>query len=439
MTGLRRRAEAYFEFEAEGTTWRTEALAGVTTFITMAYIIFVNPSVLHDAGVPAEGAAVATCLAAGFGSLMMGLFARYPIALAPGMGLNAYFAYSVVKGLGVHWQTALGAVFLSGIAFLVLTALGVRQLIVDAIPKQLYSAVACGVGLFITLIGLRNSGVVVPNPSTMVSIGNLRAPSTLLCLAGLILIGCLTAWRIKAAILIGVVSTALCGYALQIVHWQHQTRTISDLSATAFKLDIPGAIKLGTLEVVFVFLFVDLFDNVGTLVAVAQRAGLMRAGGQIPRLNQILLSDASATIFGSLAGTSTVVSYIESSAGVAAGGRTGVTAVVTGSLFLLALGIAPMGGVIPSFATAPALIAVGCLMMPAVSDIDWADFTLALPAFLTMITIPLTFSIANGLAIGFSSYTLIRLVTGRFREVGWLMYVLTALFLLRFYYMGRNS
>jgi adenine/guanine/hypoxanthine permease len=439
MTGLRHRAEEYFEFKALGTTWRTEVLAGVTTFMTMAYIIFVNPSILHDAGVPAGAAAVATCLAAGFGSLMMGAFARYPIALAPGMGLNAYFTYSVVNGMGVHWETALGAVFLSGISFLVLTAVGVRQLIVEAIPQQLCSAVACGVGLFIALIGLRNSGVVVPNPSTMVSIGNLREPSTLLALGGLLLITCLTAWRIKASILIGVVATTLCGFAAGLVHWHRQMRMISDIKYTAFHLDISGAVRLGVLEIVFVFLFVDLLDNVGTLVAVSQKAGLTQAGGYIPRLNRILLSDASATIFGSLAGTSTVVSYIESSAGVAAGGRTGVTAVVTGLLFLLALGVAPLGGVIPSFATGPALIAVGCLMMPAATEIDWMDFTIALPAFLTMVTIPLTYSIANGLALGFSSYTLIRVATGRFREVKWFMYLLTGLFLLRFYYMGKNG
>jgi adenine/guanine/hypoxanthine permease len=402
MTGLRLRAEKYFEFTELGTTWRTEILAGVTTFMTMAYIIFVNPSILHDAGVPVGAVAVATCLASGFGSLLMGIFARYPIALAPGMGLNAYFTYSVVKGMGVHWETALGAVFISGISFLVLTAVGVRQLIVEAIPQQLYSAVACGVGLFIALVGLRNSGVVVPSASTMVSIGNLREPSTILALGGLLLIACLTACRVQASILIGVVVTTLCGFAAGLVHWRGQMWTISDITGTAFHLDIPGALRLGALEIVFVFLFVDLFDNVGTLVAVSQKAGLTQAGGYIPRLNRILISDASATIFGSLAGTSTVVSYIQSSAGVAAGGRTGVTSVVTGLLFLLALGVAPLGGVIPSFATAPALIAVGCLMMPAAVEVDWLDFTIALPAFLTMVAIPLSYSIANGLALGFT-------------------------------------
>jgi AGZA family xanthine/uracil permease-like MFS transporter len=293
--------------------------------------------------------------------------------------------------------------------------------------------------LFIALVGLRNAGIVVPNAATLVALGNLRAPSTMLALAGLLLIACLTAWGVKASILIGVLGTAICGFATGIAHWQTQGQRLSDISATAFHLDIAGALRLGALEIVFVFLFVDLFDNVGTLVAVTQKAGLTDADGHIPRLNRILICDASATIFGSLAGTSTVVSYIESSAGVAAGGRTGVTAVVTGVMFLLALALAPMGAAVPSFASAPALIAVGCLMMPAAAEIDWADFTIALPAFLTMVTIPLTYSIANGLALGFSSFTLIRIATGRFREVKWFMYVLTALFLVRFYYMGRSS
>ena len=439
MTGFLQRAEGYFEFKAAGTTWRTEILAGVTTFMTMAYIIFVNPSILRDAGVPAAAAAIATCLAAAFGSLIMGVFARYPIAMAPGMGLNAYFAYTVVKGMGVRWETALGAVFISGICFLILTAAGIRQMIVEAIPKPLFSAIGCGVGLFIALIGLRNAGIVVPNEATLVTLGNLREPSTVLALGGLLAIACLSAWGIKASILIGVVGTALCGYATGIAHWQAEPHRISDITATAFHLDIPGAIRLGSLEIAFVFLFVDLFDNVGTLVAVTSKAGLIKPDGRIPRLNRILFCDASATIFGSFAGTSTVVSYIESAAGVASGGRTGVTAIVTGLLFLLAIAAAPLGGAIPSFATAPALIAVGCMMMPAVADVDWTDFTLALPAFLTIMAIPLTYSIANGLALGFSSYTIIRIVTGRFREVKWFMHLLTLLFLIRFYFMGHRS
>ena len=439
MAGLRARAEAYFEFPALGATWRTEILAGFTTFMTMAYIIFVNPSILHETGMPIGAVTVATCLAAAFGSLLMGLIARYPIALAPGMGLNAYFTYSVVKGMGVSWQTALGAVFLSGIAFLLLTVSGARRLIIGAVPPELYAAVAAGVGLFIALIGLRNSGIISANSATLVSLGNLRNPNTLLALFGLLLMAVLLARKIQAAILIGIVVTTIAGVLAGLVHWQPQTWNISDLSATAFHLDILAAAKLGVLEIVFAFLFVDLFDNIGTLVAVGQKAGLLVEGGEIPRLNRIFYADSAATIFGSLTGTSTVVSYIESSAGVAAGGRTGVTAIVTGLLFLVAMFVAPLAGVIPAGATAPALIIVGSLMMSSVASIRWQDPAIAIPAFLTLITIPLTFSIANGLAFGFTAYALIRIVCGEFRKVNWFVYVLVALFLARFYYLGKGS
>jgi AGZA family xanthine/uracil permease-like MFS transporter len=439
MTALRARVEAYFEFQTLGTGWRTEILAGVTTFITMAYIIFVNPSILHEAGMPLGAVTAATCLAAAFGSLLMGLLARYPIALAPGMGLNAYFAYSVVKGMGVPWQTALGAVFLSGVTFLLLTAAGVRQLIISAIPKELYAAVAAGVGLFIALIGLRNAGIVVPDPSTMVTLGNLRDPATLLALFGLMLMAGLLARGVRAAILIGILVTAAVGAFAGLVRWQPQAWSIADLGATAFHLDIRGALHIGLFEIIFAFLFVDLFDNVGTLVAVGAKAGLFRAGHPIPRLNRILFADATATVFGSLTGTSTVVSYIESSAGVAAGGRSGVTAIVTGLLFLGAIFLAPLAGAIPSAATAPALIIVGSLMMTSAGEIDWNKPALAIPAFLTMVTIPLTFSIANGLAFGFTAFTLIRIIRGEFRQVTWFVYLLTALFLVRFYFLGRGT
>jgi AGZA family xanthine/uracil permease-like MFS transporter len=439
MTGLRARVEAYFEFPALSATWRTEILAGCTTFMTMAYIIFVNPSILHETGMPIGAVTVATCLAAAFGSLLMGLLARYPIALAPGMGLNAYFTYSVVKGMGVPWQTALGAVFLSGVAFLLLTLTGARQLIIGAVPPELYAAVAAGVGLFIALIGLRNSGIITANSATLVSLGNLRSPNTLLALFGLLLMAVLLARNIQAGILIGIVATTLAGALTGLVHWQPQTWHVSDLGATAFHLDILSAAKLGALEIVFAFLFVDLFDNIGTLVAVGEKAGLIRESGQIPRLNQIFYADSAATIFGSLTGTSTVVSYIESSAGVAAGGRTGITAIVTGLLFLAAIPVAPIAGAIPTGATAPALIIVGSLMMSSVAAIRWADPAVAIPAFLTLVTIPLTYSIANGLAFGFTAYALIRIVCGEFRKVNWFVYVLVVLFIARFYYLGKGT
>jgi AGZA family xanthine/uracil permease-like MFS transporter len=433
---IRERLERYFEFKALGADWKTEILAGATTFITMAYIVFVNPTILHETGMPFTAVVAATCLSAAFGSIAMGAYARYPIALAPGMGLNAYFTYTVVKGMGIPWQTALGAVFLSGVAFLILTLTGIRQLIVSAIPPELYAAVAAGVGLFIAFIGLKNAGIIVPDPATTVALGNLRDPNTLLAIFGLLLIAGLLAWGVRAAMLLGILATTLTGAALGLVAWHPQSYKLTEISATAFKLDIASTLKIGLIEIVFVFLFVDLFDNIGTLVAVGKKARLF-VDNKIPRIERIFLADASATIVGSLTGTSTVVSYIESSAGVAAGGRTGVTAIVTGLLFVAALFVAPLVGAIPAAATAPALIIVGSFMASAVGEIDWADFTVAVPAFLTMMMIPLTFSIANGLAFGFTTFTLLKIFRGEFRRVNAVVYILTLLFLLRFYYMGK--
>jgi AGZA family xanthine/uracil permease-like MFS transporter len=434
---MRETLERYFEFARLDATWKTEILAGLTTFMTMAYIIFVNPSILHQTGMPLAAVTAATCLSAAVGSLLMGGFARYPIALAPGMGLNAYFTYSVVLGMHIPWQAALGAVFLSGVAFFVLTLLGVRQLILSAIPWELYSAVAAGVGLFIAFIGFRNSGIIVPDAATTVTLGRLTDKNTALAIFGLLLMTALMAWRVRSAMLIGILATTALGLATGIVKWAPQPYRLADLAATAGKLDVRATFGLGFLEIVFVFLFIDLFDNIGTLVAVGKKAGLFDRAHQIPRVNRILLSDAAATVVGSLTGTSTVVSYIESAAGVAAGGRTGVTAIVTGLLFAAALFLAPAVGAIPAAATAPALILVGSLMAGVVAEIDWHDAEIAVPAFLTMMTIPLTFSIANGLAFGFTAFTAIKLIRGKFRQVNWLMYVLTALFVVRFVYMAK--
>ena len=429
--------ERYFEFERLGTNWRTEILAGLTTFIAMAYIVVVNPSILKDAGMPFAGVVAATCLSAAFGCLLMGIYARYPISLAPGMGLNAYFTYTVVKGMGVPWETALGAVFLSGVTFLLLTLLGVRQWIVAAIPRELYAAVGAGIGLFIAFIGLRNAGIVVANPATLVSMGNLSSPPTALAVLGVVIIAALQAWRVRAAILLGMMITTGLGALLGMMHWQPQTYAWPEMTSTMLRLDIAAAVKIGLLEIVFVFLFVDLFDNLGTLVAVSQKAGLVGPDGHIPRLNRILVSDASATIVGSLAGTTTVVSYIESAAGVAAGGRSGVVAVVTGLMFLVALFIAPLIGAVPAAATAPALIVVGALMFSAIGAIDWEDPLVAVPAFLTLITIPLTFSIANGLAFGIISHVLLKLAAGQGRRVPVAAYTLAAFLIVRFVYMGN--
>jgi len=434
------KAEKYFEFQKLGTTWRTELMAGVTTFVTMAYIVLVNPSILHDAGMPLAAVTAATCLSAAFGSILMGVFANYPLALAPGMGLNAYFTYVVVKAMGIPWQAALGAVFLSGVVFLLLTLIGIRQMILKAIPTELYSAVSAGVGIFIAFIGLKNGGLIVGQPATLVTLGNLRAPAAAVTVFGLIVIAVLLSRRIPGAILIGITCSALLGLVLGLSHWQPVSFGISDLTATAFHLDLTSALRFGFFEIIFVFLFVDVFDNLGTLVAVGRAAGLVDTSEErIPRLNRILLCDSAATIFSSLAGTSTVVSYIESAAGVEAGGRSGVTAIVTGILFVLSLFALPLIGAIPTAATAPALIIVGSLMMMHAADIDWGRPVVAIPSFLTILMIPLSFSIANGMAFGFVAYALIKIGSGEGRRVHWLVYVLTALFIARFIYMGVSN
>jgi AGZA family xanthine/uracil permease-like MFS transporter len=436
--------EPLFALKAHNTTVRTEVIAGFTTFLTMAYIVVVNPAIMADAGIPIAAAAAATCIAAGFGSIMMGLLSNYPLALAPGMGLNAYFTYTVVKGMGVPWETALGCVFISGVAFLLLTLAGVRQLIVNAIPRSLFSAVGGGIGLFIAFIGLKDAGVIVSNPATTVALGDLTAPTVVLSLLGLAVIAILQAWKVKGAILIGIVATAFAGWGLGLTHLVPGTYGLDALSATLFKADVPAALNLkgrmgfGLLEIIFVFLFVDVFDNVGTLVAVTNKAGLVAPDGSIPRLNRILFSDSIATMVGALLGTSTTTSYIESAAGVAEGGRTGLTSVVVGVLFLLTLLAAPLVHAIPTAATAPALILVGALMMSAVSEIEWNDPLVAVPAFLTVVMTPLTYSIANGLGFGITSYAILKLVLGKARPKDWLLFVMAALFALRFVYLAKG-
>ena len=435
---LLRQAERHFRFAELGTDWKTETLAGVTTFLTMSYIIFVNPSILREAGMPATAVAVATCLASALGSLLMGIYAGYPIALAPGMGINAYFTYTVVIGMGVSWQTALGAVFVSGLIFLALTFAGVQQSIVHAIPHDLHGAVGGGIGLFLALIGMQNAGIIVAHDVTMVTLGDLSRPATLLALFGLLVTGALLAWRVKAAMVAGILATTVAAIPFGLVHWVPPDYGWGQISATAFQLDIGSALSLGLLEIVFVFWFVDLFDNVGTLVAVGKKARLFGAESRIPRLRRILVADGVASTAGSLLGTSTVVSYIESAAGVAAGGRSGFTAAAAGLLFLAALFIAPLVGTIPGAATAPALIIVGSLMMTTVREIRWDEPTIAIPSFLTLITIPLSFSIASGLAIGFIAYTLLQVLSGRGRHVSWLVYLMTLLFLARFLYLSNG-
>jgi AGZA family xanthine/uracil permease-like MFS transporter len=431
-----------FALQAHGTTVRTEVFAGLTTFLTMAYIVVVNPLILGAAGLPVAGVAVATCVSAGIGSILMGLLSNYPLALAPGMGLNAYFTYTVVKGMGLPWQTALGCVFLSGVAFMILTLAGVRRLIISALPRSLFAAVGGGIGLFIAFIGLRDAGIIVPTQGTVVGLGKLTEPTTALAVLGLLVIAALQALSVRAAMLIGILLIAILAWVLDLSHFAPASYTLADLGSTAFKLDIPaalnlkGGVGLSLIEIVFVFLFVDMFDNVGTLVAVTKRAGLVAQDGSVPRMNRILLADSISMLIGALAGTSPVTSYIESAAGVAVGGRTGLTSVVVGILFLITLFFAPIVQAIPAVATAPALILVGALMMGALAEVEWSDPGAAIPAFLTVIIIPLSYSIANGLAFGITSYAVLKLVRGQARVSDWLIYLLAVICVARFIYLA---
>lgn len=434
--------ERLFDLRGHKTTVRTEVIAGLTTFLTMAYIVVVNPLILGAAGLPIAGVAVATCLSSGFASILMGLLSNYPLALAPGMGLNAYFTYTVVKGMGLPWQTALGCVFISGVAFLLLTLAGVRRLIIRALPRSLFAAVGGGIGIFIAFIGLRDAGIIVPDQGTVVGLGKLTAPTTALSILGLLLIAALQARGVKGAMLIGILVTAALAWLLGLSHFAPAAFSVADLSSTAFRLDIPaalnlrGGVGLSLVEIVFVFLFVDMFDNIGTLVAVTRRAGFVGPDGSVPRMNRILLADSISMLFGALAGTSPVTSYIESASGVAVGGRTGLTSVVVGILFLCTLFFAPIVQAIPAIATAPALILVGALMMGALTEVEWGNPAEAIPAFLTVIVIPLSYSIANGLAFGITSYAVLRLVRGEGRLSDWLVYLLAALCVARFIYLA---
>lgn len=429
--------ERIFRLRAHGTTVRTEIEAGIATFLTMAYIVVVNPLILSDAGVPFEGALFATCISAAIATLLMGVLANYPFALAPGMGLNAYFAYAVVGAMGVPWQTALGAVFLSGIIFVLLTVGRIRAMVVDAIPRSLKTATGAGIGLFIAFLGLRNAGLVVPDQATMVSLGNLADAGVLLSVLGLVGTAALMARGYRTAILWGIVGTSVLAMALGIAPLPSGVLSVPDAGSTFLALDIRSALGIGLLDIIFVFLFVDLFDTVGTFMGLAEQGRFLTPDGKIPRINRALLADSVGTMAGALMGTSTVTTYVESAAGIGEGGRTGLVAVTVAILFVLAAFAAPIAGAIPAIATAPALVVVGTLMMRGATRLPWGDLTEAVPAFIAMIAMPLTFSIANGLALGFITYPLIKVLSGRGREVGVLVYVLAGLFLLRYVYLGR--
>jgi len=427
--------ERYFRLKENGSTVRGEFLGGLTTFVTMAYIVVVNPQILSQAGVPIEGVVFATCVSAAVATLVMGLYANYPIALAPGMSLNAYFTYTVCLGMHVPWRTALGVIFFSGIAFLILTVTKVREQIVNGIPDCLKHSTAGGIGMFIAFVGLRNSKLVVANPATFVSLGSFASRDAQMACIGLGIMLILMTRRVTGAILIGVLGTTLIGILRGMEHWPAAIFSMPHPSSTWLQLDLRGAMHLGLFEIIFVFLFVDLFDNIGTLVGVCEQGGFV-VNGKIPRVGRALVSDAVGTVFGALTGTSTVTSYIESAAGVAAGAKTGLANVVTAALFLLAAFCAPLAAAIPGYATAPALILVGALMTESIGRVEWKDFTEAIPAFVTLLATPLTFSIATGLSLGLISYTLVKVAAGRFREISPVIWILTLLFILRYIYLA---
>ncbi len=424
--------DSYFKLTEHGTNVRTELLAGLTTFLTMAYIIFVNPTILADAGMDRGAVFVATCVASMVGTLIMGLYANYPIALAPGMGLNAFFTYTVVLTLGYSWQAALGAVFVSGVLFVVLSLLRVREYVINAIPRTLKLAISAGIGLFLAIIALQNAGIVVDHPATLVTLGDLRAAPPILALLGFFVIAGLSHWRVPGAILIGILVAAALGLPLGLTEYTGVVSLPPDPTPTLFALDLTAAFEVGLITIVFTFFFIDLFDTAGTLVGVSHRAGLLDAEGRLPRIGRALLADSTATVAGSLLGTSTVTSYIESAAGTNVGGRTGLTAVVVAVLFVLALFFAPLAGMIPAYATAAALLFVACLMAAGLAELDWTDVTEYVPAVVTAIAMPLTYSIATGIGFGFIAYAVIKLASGRFRDLSAAVAAIALLFVVKF-------
>ncbi|MCU8023984.1 MULTISPECIES: NCS2 family permease [unclassified Shewanella] len=426
--------EKLFKLKQNQTSLKQEAVAGLTTFMTMAYIIFVNPMMLADAGMDHGAVFVATCLAAAVGCLVMGLMANYPIALAPGMGLNAFFTYTVVGEMGYSWETALGAVFLSGICFLILSLVRIREWIVNSIPMSLRIGIAAGIGLFLALIGLKSAGIVVASPATLVTLGDITAFPAVMAVLGFFLIIAMVQRGMKSAVIASILIITGLGLVFGDVQYQGIVSMPPSIAPTFMKMDLSQVFEVTMLSVVFSFLFVDLFDTSGTLVAVAQRGGFLDDKGRLPRLNRALTADSLATIAGAAFGTSTTTSYIESTAGVSAGGRTGLTAVVVGLLFIAALFLSPLAGMIPAYATAGTLFYVAILMMSGLVHVEWEDLTEAAPVVVVCILMPLTFSIATGIAFGIISYAAIKLLTGRFSDLNVGILVLAALFVAKFVY-----
>ena len=430
--------EKVFKLNAKGTSVRTEIIAGITTFIAMSYIVFVNPNILADAGIPKEAAIASTIWIAALASMVMGVVANYPVALAPGMGLNAFFAYYVCGVLGLHWTVALGAVFFSGVLFLILTIGGIRQAIINCVPKNLKFAIGVGIGLFIAFIGLKGTGIIISDPATFITLGHLSQPTTLLALFGLLMTGGLMALNIQGAILIGIIITTIISMFLGLSPTPSSfsdilSTSLPSLGETFGQLDIASAWSYGIVSIIFTFTVVELFDNMGTLIGLTQKANLVDKDGKIENLDKALTTDAVGTIASAIFGTSTVTSYIESAAGIAAGGKTGLTAVTTAVMFLITLLFAPLIGLVPAFATSPALILVGAMMMNGIKQVEFEDFTDGFPAFLTIIMMPMTSSIANGFAFGFVSYVFMKCVGRKFSEIHPVMRLVSIAFLINLF------
>ncbi len=425
--------ESFFRLKEKNTDVKTEITAGITTFMTMAYILFVNPDILSATGMPFGAVMTATAVSAGITTILMGLVTNYPFALASGMGLNAMFAFAVAPVAG--WEAALGVVFISGILFFVLSIMGIIDYIDAAIPASLKRATAAGIGLFIAFIGLKNAGIIVGDEATIVALGDLSQPETFLAIIGLLIMAVLMAKKVRGAILLGILLTTVVSFFMGITAFPTSLSDIfgapASLAPIAFHMDLPGALRMGFMTV-FAFAFVDIFDTLGTLMGTGARADFLDKEGRLPKIKEAMIVDAIGTVLGAVLGTSTVTTYVESTAGVSEGGRSGLTAVVAGVLFLASLFLAPLAGLVPSGATAPALVIVGVLMMGAVMDIDFTDFTEAFPAFVTMLFMPFAFSIADGIAAGFLAYPIVKVVAGRNKEVHWFTYILALVALVHF-------
>ncbi|MFV2029152.1 NCS2 family permease [Neisseria sp. S1] len=427
--------EKWFKIKANGSTVRTELLAGLTTFLTMCYIIIINPLILSDAGMDMGAVFVATCIASAIGCFVMGGLANYPIALAPGMGLNAYFTYAVVKGMGVPWQIALGAVFVSGIIFIFFSLFKIREALVNALPMSLKMSIAAGIGLFLALIALKSAGIIVDNPATLVGMGDIHNPAALLAMLGFLMIIVLEHYRVRGAIILSILAITAIAIFLDLSEFKGIIGSVPSIAPTFMQMDFNGLFTVSMLSVIFVFFLVDLFDSTGTLVGVSHRAGLLK-DGKLPRLKRALLADSTAIVSGAALGTSSTTPYIESASGVAAGGRTGLTAITVGILMLACLWFSPLAQSVPAFATAPALLYVGVHMLRSATEIDWDDMTEAAPAFLTIVFMPFSYSIADGIAMGFISYAAIKLLCGRAKEVPPMVWIVAVLWAAKFWFLG---